>query len=122
MATPKFQPLQRVYTKARTYHGLQYPAKETEYEVEVSICNSITIFRNGEIGATFQLGDTAVYGSYNLIYTGTIISIGAKSVTVRHYEGGDKVSQMDFNEFSRRNFDYDAEEVANHNFTEMQCL
>lgn len=35
----------------------------------------------------FKIGDTAVYGGYNLTYTGKVVAIGEKTITVESYPG-----------------------------------
>lgn len=65
---------------------------------------------------TFKLGDTCIYGSYNLIYTGSIVSIGAKTVTIDPGKGSGKKTQLDLHSFIWRNWDYNAERIANENY------
>lgn len=69
------------------------------------------------IRKTFRVGDTAVVGSYNLTYTGTIRSITEKTVTVVEHEGSsmEKVYRMSLARFAGRNWDFDAEETAKRN-------
>jgi hypothetical protein len=63
---------------------------------------------------TFNVGDTAIYGSYNLVYTGEIVAIGEKTVKIR--EGhGTKVHSLDIATFSDKNHGYDAEKIAKRN-------
>jgi hypothetical protein len=114
-----------VMTKARKRWGQNYPAQATEHNAEVTVGESIRIW--GEMSKrpyeqTFKVGDVAVYGSYNLIYTGTIVSIGAKTVAVRHYEGDTTVTQMDINTFCNRNWDYDAARIADRNADTMMYI
>jgi len=63
---------------------------------------------------TFKVGDRAIYGSYNLIYTGTITSITAKTVTVTEDHGGRR-HRMTITDFAYRNEHYDAESISAHN-------
>lgn len=61
---------------------------------------------------TFKVGDRAVHGAYNLVYTGVIVSIGAKTVTVE--DGGER-KRMSIFDFNNYNHDYDAERIAHRN-------
>lgn len=61
---------------------------------------------------TFKVGDTAVYGGYNLTYTGTIVSIGEKTVRI---EDCGRVKALRFDDFSFWNRDFDAERIAQEN-------
>jgi hypothetical protein len=63
---------------------------------------------------TFKVGDTAIYGSYNLVYTGEIIAIGEKTVKIRE-DRGTKVHSLDIATFSDKNRGYDAEKIFKRN-------
>lgn len=63
---------------------------------------------------TFKIGDEAVYGSYNLVYTGKIIKIGEKTVTIAKGHG-DRNKQLDIDTFISRNYDYDAQKIFERN-------
>lgn len=67
-----------------------------------------------EYDKTFKIGDTAVYGRFNLIYTGEIVSIGAKTVTVKPCVGG-KLKRMRIYDFNWRNRAFDLESIEAHN-------
>ncbi|MBU0959202.1 MAG: hypothetical protein KKB31_04640 [Nanoarchaeota archaeon] len=69
---------------------------------------------------TFKVGDEAEYGSYNLKYTGEIVKIGAKTVTIRAYDRNNH--QITIETFSWRNWDFDGEKIAKYNAEEMVCL
>lgn len=62
----------------------------------------------------FSVGDSAVYDSYNLIYTGTIVAIGDKTVTVQEDHGSRK-HRMSIAEFNRRNWNFDSDYVFKNN-------
>lgn len=62
---------------------------------------------------TFAVGDTAIHGSYNLVYTGKIVKITAKTVTIQ--EGNDRPKRLSIAEFGRRNAHYDAATIARRN-------
>lgn len=66
---------------------------------------------------TFKIGDTCIYGSYNLYYTGKIVSIGEKTITIDPGEGYSKKHQLDLYTFNWRNYDYDAAKVFENNST-----
>lgn len=73
----------------------------------------------------FNIGDTAEVGSYNLVYTGTVRKITEKTVTVVEYEdspGMKKTYRFDIYTFARRNWDFDAEDVAKRNHETMMVI
>jgi hypothetical protein len=61
---------------------------------------------------TFKVGDEAVYGGYNMAYTGKIVSIGEKTVKINH---GSRSTVLKFDDFSFRNRDFDAKKIAERN-------
>jgi len=66
---------------------------------------------------TFRIGDRAEVGSYNLIYTGIVRKITAKTITIVEHEGtsNEKVYRMSIYNFAWRNWDFDAAEAAKRN-------
>lgn len=64
---------------------------------------------------TFEVGDVAEYDSYNLIYTGKIVSIGPKTVTIQHYEHQSTKSRLTIGDFAWKNWDFDLDRIAAHN-------
>lgn len=68
---------------------------------------------------TFKVGDVAVYGGYNLTYTGTIVSIGEKTVKIAH-DGRSTV--LKFDDFAFWNRDFDAKRIAKENSEELMCI
>lgn len=68
---------------------------------------------------TFRVGDEAVYGSYNLVYTGTIVKIGPKTVTI---EDGTHRRRLKIVEFVDFNAHYDAEKIRKRNNDMMRHL
>lgn len=62
----------------------------------------------------FQLGDVAVFDSFNLVYTGEIVKIAPKSVTIF-----DKCSQrnkrLDLFDFIQRNWNFNLEKINKRN-------
>jgi hypothetical protein len=68
----------------------------------------------------FSIGDEAEYGSYNLIYTGTIVGITDKQVTIE--DRGIETCRLKLFNFIDRNWDFDAARVAAHNAEERFCI
>ena len=68
----------------------------------------------------FKIGDSAVYDSYNLTYTGTIEAIGPKTVTIRNTFG--KLTRLSIYEFNWRNKDFDAAKIFDRNAEMMVTL
>ena len=66
---------------------------------------------------TFEIGDLAEVGGYNLTYTGRVRSITPKGVTVVEHEGTSyaKTHRLSVYLFARMNWDFDAEETARRN-------
>ncbi len=75
-----------------------------------------------EFDKVFKIGDRAVYGSFNLIYVGTITAIGPKTVTVKHYEHSEEVTMLQVYGFIDQNWDYDSEKIRKHNDEESRCI
>ena len=61
----------------------------------------------------FRVGQEVTYDSYNLTYTGTLRSIGPKTVTV---EDGSTRRRLELHEFIWRNWDLDLEKVKHDNY------
>ncbi len=68
-----------------------------------------------EYDRTFRIGDVVEHGSYNLSYTGRILSIGPSTVTVERTDIGSKPTRLTIAEFSWRNRTLDLEAVAKEN-------
>ena len=68
---------------------------------------------------TFRIGEYAEYDSYNLKYTGPILSIGKKTVTIQGTSGR---TRLTLHEFSWRNEDFDAEKISAENATTMMYI
>jgi len=62
----------------------------------------------------FSVGDTVEYDSFNLAYTGKIVAIGEKTVSVQP-EHRSKVVRMSLYEFASRNYDLDLEALRKRN-------
>ncbi|MCU7800451.1 MAG: hypothetical protein KZQ70_09950 [gamma proteobacterium symbiont of Lucinoma myriamae] len=92
------------------------------FQADIIIGQSIRIYGKTyqeEFDLTFKLGDQCVHGSYNLIYTGEIVSIGKKTVTI---EDGNTKTRLNLYDFCRRNHHYDAARIERHNHEESQCI
>lgn len=63
---------------------------------------------------TFNMGDTCERDAYNLVYTGTIVAIGAKTITVKD-DCLNKTTRMSIAQFSRRNRDFDLARISKRN-------
>lgn len=68
---------------------------------------------------TFRLGERAVHGAYNLIYTGTITSIGKSTVTIKGTSRNHRLAIDQFVFWNRR---YDAERIARENADTMRRI
>lgn len=71
---------------------------------------------------TFKIGDHAVYGSYNLTYTGKIVAIGEKTITINASGTGEKCKWLTWDNFAWRNWDYDADKIAADNAEERMYI
>lgn len=62
----------------------------------------------------FNVGDVAIYDSYNLIYLGTIIQITEKCVTIKP-RYSNRVKRLKLAVFASKNYDFNLERVERHN-------
>lgn len=110
----------RVQTKARKHS----PSVPTKYTVEVERNQFIKIFVDGEQTNQFIIGDEAEYGSYNLIYTGSVTKITDKTVQITAYPGSsiERRHNLSLYEFCWRNEKFNAERVREHNNNEMYYI
>lgn len=114
-----------VQDKPRKQFGRVYVREARKGEnVSVTPGKSIRLFGTrqtvrGEVryDLTFKVGDVAVYGAFNLVYTGRIRSIGAKTVSIVDYEGtcNEKVKQLSLARFSSWNDDFDLDAINKRN-------
>lgn len=72
----------------------------------------------GVFSKRFAVGDRAVYHSYNLVYTGVIVSVG-KCITIRDEHETRRLSVL---QFCRLNWDFDAARIDSHNEAERLCI
>lgn len=98
------------------------------WHAEIDKGKSIRIFGTdgnrrtpAEIDRTYRVGDRAVYDSYNLFYTGAIVSITDKSVTIDASHTGYTVKRLPLAVFFMRNRQA-IEAIDAHNATESQCI
>ena len=75
---------------------------------EVVPCESYVYRRD------FAIGDVAEYDSFNMSYCGTIVAITEKTVTIRETHSS-AMRRLDLADFSRRNWNFDAEASAKRN-------
>ncbi len=77
-------------------------------------------FKKVSYNITFKIGDEAEYDSYNLIYTGKITKITNKTVMVKdpNYEN----KRLNFHDFSTKNHNFDAEDIARRNAETYQTI
>lgn len=104
-----------------TRFGRKYIGRtSTGQHATIAVGESIRIFgiygRDTTYDRTFRLGDFAEYDSYNMAYTGKIVSIGEKTIGI---EDGGKVHLLLVFDFARRNQDLDLEAIAARNFDVM---
>lgn len=95
-----------------------------QYAVEVVPKYSVSVTRKGEATIHFAIGDWAEYDSYNLHYTGRIVSIGRKTVTIEAYPDtiNAKRHRLKLSTFAWRNWDYDGTKIAAYNANEMMYI
>ena len=92
------------------------------YTVEFEPKKWISVSRNGSTPTMFEIGDTAIYDSFNLAYTGEIVQITEKRVTIRPKYETKRVKRLTLAEFSWRNWSFDAETTQRYNSEIMNYL
>ena len=93
-----------------------FPAWNDEtYTVDITPKQSITVTRTGHEPNHFEIGDVAEYDSYNLSYTGTIVAITDKTVTIKP-RFNERNRRLKIRDFAWRNYKFDAAETAAKNF------
>lgn len=108
-------------TKARTMRGQVHEGQvEKGFQAEIVVNESIRLFGTQfnlatpkEFDLTFTLGAEAAYDVFNLVFTGTVTKIGAKSVTLTERSG--RNHQLDICAFTRINWNFDATAAAKQN-------
>lgn len=79
---------------------------------------SITVFgfHNGTaFQKRFEIGDHGTYGSYNLIYTGRITSITAKTVLIEKDEQSKVRKVLKLRRFAEKHYHFDLASIEAHN-------
>lgn len=69
---------------------------------------------NPAFDLTFKVGDTAVYDSYNLTYTGQIVQIAEKYIAIKA-DHRTKTTRLNLYDFISYNWDFDAQRIAKRN-------
>lgn len=112
-----------------TRDGVKHEGRRVEGQhADIVARKSIRLFGvetnhvNGPINydRTFKVGDTVVTGSYNLTYTGPILAIGAKTVTVKGVCG--RTERMSIYSFNSYNNTMNLEDISRRNAIESQCI
>lgn len=111
-----------VQDKPWTQFGVTHErAPNKGHNVSVTPGKSIRLFGirelvNGPVpyDLTFKVGDVCERDSFNLVYLGTIASIGPKTVAIRDEHSG-KVTRLSLASFSQRNRDFDLKAIAKRN-------
>lgn len=122
-----------VKSKDYTSHGTKYPGTiNMKHNADIAKQRWIRIYGIGAgrtsydpitkvttaytpaFDLTFKMGDTCVYDSYNLVYTGKIVGIGAKTITIEK-AGYSRNTVLDIATFIQRNYDYDAKAIFERN-------
>lgn len=125
--------LENIVPKARKYNRVQGIAPTNSqgvYNAEIIPGDSVRIYGTmtnhvkgpQAFDKTFKVGDKAEYASFNLIYVGTIVRIGPKTVTVKHYAHSATVTQLEIFGFVDKNWNFDEEKINRENAIESQCL
>lgn len=112
-------------SKAYKRFGIKYPARPRRGEhafvqprERIVLWGYKQSYRNGLVPYRheFKIGDTAVYGGFNMTYTGTIVAIGEKTVTIQEPDGSTRRHKLSIENFSSWNDHIDLEEIARRNF------
>lgn len=127
----KTQKAQRLQPKSFTRYGVRYaPSTTHQYYAEVSQDRqsvriwgrNATTLKEPHFDRVFKVGDWAEYDSYNLIYDGKIVKITPKTVTIDKGRSYSKKVRLTMFRFVEKNWDYDSQEVFEHNTNEMMYL
>jgi hypothetical protein len=114
--------------RSRKSHGTTYEGPVSKGQnADIIKGESIRLFGtetnhvNGPVTyeRTFKVGDTAVHGSYNLVYTGTITAIGAKTVSI---DDNGLTKRLDLYSFNFYNKMLDLDDVKRRNDDTMMCI
>lgn len=119
--------IKNIQPKSFTKFGTTHHPKETNiYHADITPRKSIRIYgtmyptrQSVDFDKTFSIGDQAEYDSYNLDYTGKIVAIGAKTITIEDYDGRHR---LDLYTFAWRNWDFDAQRIFENNCDTMMRI
>lgn len=100
---------------------LEFMQYGTRYLVIVQAKKQIVIQRDNHDPITFKVGDLCEESSYNLIYTGTIKQITERNVIIAK-KHSDRSRRMKLEDFAWRNWDFNADRVAQQNFETSQYI
>ena len=119
-----------IMTKARKRFGQMYAPQPTEYAAGIvnpgkPNATISLVCTNGHAkgtGRSFSIGDIAEYHSYNLSYTGMVVSITAKTVTIAEKHDSSIRHRLDLHHFAWRNYNFDAASTARENADTMMYI
>lgn len=127
--------INEIRSKDRIHMGTKYEGKILEgHHAEITPGKCIRIFgheRNvigggRDFDLTFFVGAEVEYDSYNLIYTGNIVSITAKivSITAKNVtvEAHGTKHRLPIYFFSQKNWDLDLARIAERNAETSMCI
>ena len=115
------QTITEIRSRDVTRYGITYPGTVMKgVHADIDKGKSIRIYGTmygwrsepADFDLTFAMGDEAEHGSYNLVYTGDIVSIGAKTVTVDDHGTRHRMTLADF---ISKNWDFDAKLIFERN-------
>ena len=117
-------------TKWQKLNNVTPANSQGQYHADILPGHSIRIFGTmtnhiagpQEFDKVFKIGDAAEYGSFNLIYVGKIVAIGAKTITIKHYENSAEVTKLQIFGFADKNWNFDLAKIQKHNAEESQCI
>ena len=96
------------------FHVYVYPRDR----IEVHTRNGVGEVVNMKV---FRVGDRAEYDSFNLSYTGEIVSITGKNVIIKP-DYNQKTKRLDFYAFSWRNHNFDLVKIREYNHMQSQYI
>jgi len=125
--------LDEIKNKTRTRYGVKYEGNVIKgHKAEIAPGQYVRLYGQEwnhinapvDFDKTFKIGDEAEYDSYNLKYTGKIISIGPGTVTIEAYPDSNlsKKYRLNIYTFSWRNWDFNSKKTAEYNSEEMMCI
>lgn len=120
--------MKNIQPKSYTKFGTTHHPKETNiYHANITPKKSIRLYGTQinhlpgpiDFDLTFNIGDQAEYDSYNLDYTGEIVAIGAKTITIEDH--GER-HRLDLHTFSWRNWNFDVQRIFENNCDTLQRI